>query len=82
MPWPQGAHTVQYYVRITEGTNETSFGVTVDRNSTINPDVVHDLLDAALQTFRDNLAELYPGEVVASGRLYSGDMPSEPWPAR
>lgn len=82
MPWPEGADTVQYSVRISEGSNETSFGVTVPRNGTINSDVVHDLLDDALRKFRDDLAALYPDDTVASARLYTGSLPSQPWPAR
>lgn len=81
MPWPTGAQRVQYNVRINEGANETSFSLTVPRAETINSDVVHDLLADCLVKFRNDLAALYPGDVVASNRLYAGDMPGEPWPA-
>lgn len=81
MPWPEGADSVQYSIRISEGTNETSFGITVPRNNTINSDVVHDLLEDALRKFRSDLAALYPDDHVASNRLYIGSLPSHPWPA-
>ncbi|WP_326729704.1 hypothetical protein [Streptomyces phaeochromogenes] len=80
MAWPPGAHTVQYNVRINEGPNETSFSLAVARNTTTNTDVVHDLLADAMKKFRDDLSGLYPDDVIASNRLYSGDMDGEPWP--
>lgn len=81
MPWPIGAQSVQYNVRINEGANETSFSLAVDRNTTTNADVVHDLLAAAMETFRNDLADLYPDDFVAANRSYTGAMDGEPWPA-